>query len=196
MKKILIASNNAGKIAEFQALFTPLSIEVISLKDAGITSDPEETGLTFVENALIKARNAAKISGLPTLADDSGLVVPKLNGEPGIYSARYSESGDDAANNQKLLDNMKDLQGDERAAYFKAVIVLLRHEADPVPFIAEGEVHGLITEKIEGNQGFGYDPLFFYPPERRTFGELSSHEKNKISHRALAMKVLSQKLNQ
>lgn len=195
MKKIVIASNNAGKIAEFKALFTPLNIEAISLKEAGITSDPEETGLTFIENALIKARSAAKISGLPTLADDSGLVVPYLNGEPGIYSARYSDEATDIANNAKLLEKMHALTENQRAAYFKAVLVLVRHEKDPVPLIAEGEAHGLITSEIKGSGGFGYDPLFYIPEKAKTFGELSSTEKNKISHRALAIQNLSIKLN-
>ncbi len=195
MKKIVIASNNAGKIAEFKALFSPLGIETLSLKEAGIISDPEETGLTFIENALIKARNAAKISGLPAIADDSGLVVPKLEGAPGIYSARYSHEGTDAANNKKLLSKMVDLQNEERAAYFKAVLALVRHETDPVPLIAEGEVHGFITKEILGSGGFGYDPLFFFPDKSQTFGELSSDEKNQISHRAMALKKLSTKLN-
>lgn len=195
MKQIVIASNNSGKISEFKALFLPLGIETLSLKEAGIISDPEETGLTFIENALIKARNAAKISGLPALADDSGLVVPHLEGEPGIYSARYSEEATDNANNMKLLQKMQNFKDDKRAAYFKAVLVLVRHEKDPVPLIAEGEVHGFITEKILGSSGFGYDPLFFFPDKSQTFGELSSVEKNKISHRAIALKKLSTKLN-
>lgn len=194
MKKILIASNNAGKISEFKTLFSPLGIEIISLKEAGIDSDPKETGLTFIENAILKARNAAKISGLPVLADDSGLVVPSLNGEPGIYSARYSLEANDHANNQKLLKKMNNLQGDARAAYFKAVLVLLRDENDPVPLIAEGEVHGFIAEFISGNGGFGYDPLFYYPELDQTFGDLSSLEKNKISHRAKALSILFEKL--
>lgn len=194
MKKIVIASNNAGKIAEFKSLFLPLGYEILSLKEAGIISDPEETGLTFIENALIKARNAAKMSGLPALADDSGLVVPSLNGEPGIYSARYSETGNDQDNNSKLLQKMANIEGTERAAYFKAVLALVRDELDPVPLIAEGEVHGLIAENTEGNGGFGYDPLFYYPDKKQTFGEISSEEKNKISHRAIALQKLSQKL--
>lgn len=195
MKKIVIASNNAGKIAEFKALFAPLGITPLSLKEAGIISDPEETGLTFIENALIKARNAAKISGLPAIADDSGLVVPHLGGEPGIYSARYSEQGTDSENNAKLLDKMAHLQNEERAAYFKAVLVLIRHETDPVPLIAEGEVHGMIAPEVLGSEGFGYDPLFFYPDKSQTFGQLSSAEKNQISHRAIALKKLSVNLD-
>lgn len=194
MKKILIASNNAGKIAEFKTLFSPLGIEIISLKEAGIDSDPEETGLTFIENAILKARNAAKISGLPVLADDSGLVVPSLNGEPGIYSARYSLEANDHANNQKLLKKMENMQGNARAAYFKAVLVILRDENDPVPLMAEGEVHGFIADSISGNGGFGYDPLFYYPELDQTFGDLSSLEKNKISHRAKAISILFEKL--
>lgn len=195
MKKIVIASNNAGKIAEFKALFEPLGIETLSLKEAGIISDPEETGLTFIENALIKARSAAKISGLPALADDSGLVIPHLNGEPGIYSARYSEEATDSANNAKLLQKMSNFQDKERSAYFKAVLVLVRDETDPVPLIAEGEAHGFITKEILGSGGFGYDPLFYFPDKSQTFGELSSEEKNQISHRAIALQKLSAKLN-
>lgn len=194
MKKLLIASNNAGKIAEFKALFSTIGVDVISLKEAGIDSDPAETGLTFVENALLKARNAAKLSGLPTLADDSGLVVMALNGEPGIYSARYSEAATDDANNQKLLKKMAHLQGEARAAYFKAVLVILRNENDPVPIIAEGEVHGLITHEISGGGGFGYDPLFYYPDANKTFGELTPEEKNSISHRAIALSQLKNRL--
>lgn len=194
MKKIIIASNNPGKITEFKALFSPLGIETLSLKEAGIISDPEETGLTFIENALIKARNAAKLSGLPALADDSGLVVPYLNGEPGIYSARYSKEATDLANNEKLLKKMSHLTKEERSAYFKAVLVLVRHEKDPVPLIAEGEAHGFITEKVQGTEGFGYDPLFYFPEKSKTFGELSNHEKNKISHRGIALQKLSTKL--
>ncbi len=194
MKKILIASNNAGKISEFKTLFSSLGINIISLKEAGIDSDPDETGLTFIENAILKARNAAKLSGLPVLADDSGLVVPSLHGAPGIYSARYSIDANDHANNQKLLKNMQHMQGEARAAYFKAVLVILRDENDPVPLIAEGEVHGFIAESISGNEGFGYDPLFYYPDLDQTFGDLDSHEKNKISHRAKAISALSKKL--
>ncbi|PWD83396.1 RdgB/HAM1 family non-canonical purine NTP pyrophosphatase [Ignatzschineria cameli] len=194
LQKILIASNNQGKIKEFKALFAPLEIEVLSLQDLNIDSEPEENGLTFIENALIKARDAAKKSGLPTLADDSGLVVPALNGEPGIYSARYSESGNDHDNNLKLLTKMRHLSGVERAAYFKAVLVLLRSADDPVPLIAEGEVHGFITEKIEGNEGFGYDPLFFYPEKKSTFGLLPATLKNQISHRNNALQQLLKKI--
>lgn len=195
-QKILIASNNQGKIKEFKALFEPLNIEILSLKDLDIESNPEENGLTFIENALIKARDAAKKSGIPTLADDSGLIVPALNGEPGIYSARYSNAGNDQANNVKLLDNMRHLSGLQRAAYFKAVLVLLRHADDPVPLIAEGEVHGFITEQIEGEGGFGYDPLFFYPEKKCTFAALSPSLKNQISHRSSALKQLQNKIFQ
>lgn len=196
MKKILIASNNAGKIAEFKTLFSALGIEVISLKEAGIISDPEETGLTFIENALLKARNASLLSGLPTLADDSGLVVNALQGDPGIYSARYSPEGNDDANNLLLLENMKNLHGEARAAYFKAVLVLIRHADDPVPLIGEGEVHGFIAEDINGLGGFGYDPLFYYPELNQTFGQLTASEKNSISHRAQALLRLSEKIKQ
>ena len=196
MKKILIASNNAGKIAEFKTLFSALGIEVISLKEAGIISDPEETGLTFIENALLKARNASLLSGLPTLADDSGLVVNALQGDPGIYSARYSPEGNDDANNLLLLENMKNLHGEARAAYFKAVLVLIRHANDPVPLIDEGEVHGFIAEDINGLGGFGYDPLFYYPELNQTFGQLTASEKNSISHRAQALLRLSEKIKQ
>ncbi len=194
-QKILIASNNQGKIKEFKALFDPLNIEILSLKDLNIESHPEENGLTFIENALIKARDAAKKSGLPTLADDSGLVVPALKGEPGIYSARYSDSGNDHDNNLKLLEKMSHLSGADRAAYFKAVLVLLRNAEDPVPLIAEGEVHGFITENIEGNEGFGYDPLFFYPEKKSTFGLLPPALKNQISHRNNALQQLLNKIS-
>lgn len=194
MKKILLASNNSGKIREFRTLFSPLGIDIITLKEAGIVSDPEETGTTFIENALIKAKTAAKLSGLPTLADDSGLVVPALKGAPGIYSARYSGTPDSAANNRYLLEQMSPLKGEERNAYFKAVLVLLRDADDPVPLIAEGEVFGTILEAPQGEEGFGYDPLFYYPEKKCSFAELDLAYKNQISHRGKALQILLQKV--
>lgn len=194
MKTILLASNNSGKIAEFEALFMPLGIRLITLKEAGIESDPEETGTTFIENALIKAKNGALLSGLPTLADDSGLVVPALKGAPGIYSARYSGTGDSAKNNAYLLQKMKNLSAEARHAYFKAVLVLIRNAEDPVPLIAEGEVHGTILTSPQGEGGFGYDPIFLYPPKACSFAELELSYKNRISHRARAAEALLQRL--
>lgn len=195
-KKILIASHNQGKIKEFKSLFSYLGIEVNSLKEANITTEVEETAPTFIENALLKARAISKLTQLPTLADDSGLVVPILNGNPGIYSARFSPEGTDESNNQFLLEKLTPFKNKERQAYFKTVITLLRHEKDPTPFIAEGEVYGTILDAPQGDQGFGYDPLFFYPPLKKSFAELSTDEKNQYSHRGKAISNLIYQLSQ
>ncbi len=193
-KNIILASNNLGKIEEFQSYFSPLGITILSLKEMGIESDPDESGLTFVENALIKARAVAKASGLPTLADDSGLVVPALNGAPGLHSARYSEEGSDQANNKKLLREMRHLSTEERSAYFHSTILLLRYEHDPTPTIATGEVWGNILPTPRGEGGFGYDPLFYYPKLNQSFAEIPLTQKNELSHRAQALKKLINQL--
>lgn len=189
----MIASHNEGKIKEFKEMFKDTDIEVKSLIDYPEIDEVEETGSTFEENARIKAETIAKELEVITLADDSGLVVPALDGEPGVYSARYSgEPKDDARNNQKILDKMKALKGEERKAYFKSVLVLAYPNHDSL--VVEGTVDGYITEDLSGADGFGYDPLFYYPEKEQTFGEMSLQEKNKISHRANAMKALNKEI--
>lgn len=196
MHQLVIASHNAGKVAEFKTLLAPLGIEVLSLSDLNINSEAEETGLTFVENALLKARHIAEITHLPTLADDSGLVVDALGGAPGIYSARYSAEKTDTANNALLLKNLAETGDTERRAHFKCVLVLLQHANDPVPIISEGEVYGTILDAPSGENGFGYDPLFFFPPLNKSFAEVTPDEKNRNSHRGKALMDLIAKLNQ
>ncbi|KAA0441287.1 MAG: RdgB/HAM1 family non-canonical purine NTP pyrophosphatase [Candidatus Thioglobus sp.] len=188
MKKIILASNNQAKIKEFKAILN--TFEVVPMGDMDIAEVPE-TGLTFAENALIKARNAAKHSGLPALADDSGLNVEALNGEPGIYSARYS-GGDDEQNIDKLLQNMTGIKN--RNAYFYCAIVLLKYENDPTPIIAIGKWHGQILQKRRGQNGFGYDSIFYLPEFKKSAAELGEAVKNTISHRALAVQDLCKKL--
>ena len=183
MQTILLASNNGKKIAELSAILASFGIEIKAQRDYGIEDVPE-TGLTFVENALIKARHAARQSGLPAIADDSGLCVPALGGAPGIYSARYSGEGD-AGNNRKLLAALENVQ--DRRAYYVCLIVYLRHADDPLPIIAQGLWHGTIALEARGDGGFGYDPLFVPAGDSRTAAEYSAAEKNSISHRARAL---------
>ncbi|MCW9717659.1 RdgB/HAM1 family non-canonical purine NTP pyrophosphatase [Avibacterium sp. 21-599] len=195
-QKIVLATDNQGKVREMADVLAEFGFDVIAQTDLGIES-PEETGLTFVENALLKARYAAKISGLPAIADDSGLVVNALNGEPGLYSARYAGvEGEqaDAENRKKLLQKLANVPAAERQAKFVSCIVLLQHETDPSPIIAEGECEGEITFAEKGKNGFGYDSVFFYPEKDRTFAELDTQEKKKISHRASALSVLKERL--
>jgi len=179
----VLASNNRKKIVELSAILARFGIEIKAQSDYGISEVPE-TGLTFVENALIKARHAAKESGLPAIADDSGLCVPALGGAPGIYSARYSGEGDDG-NNRKLLASLANAQ--DRRAYYVCLIVYLRHADDPLPLIAEGLWHGHITDTPRGDGGFGYDPLFIPDGYTQTAAELTTDEKNRLSHRAQAL---------
>jgi XTP/dITP diphosphohydrolase len=195
MKKLVIATGNAGKLNELQALLTGLPYEVIAQKSLGV-SDADETGLTFVENALIKARHAAQVTRLPALADDSGLCVDALGGAPGIYSARYAGSGaTDAANNEKLLQALQPLRGGAPlTARFICVLALVRHADDPLPLICQGEWEGEILEAPRGSQGFGYDPLFFVPGEGMSSAELSRERKNTLSHRAQALRQLQERI--
>lgn len=187
MKEIILASGNAGKIREFESLFADAGVSIIPQGSLSI-GDAEETGLTFVENALIKARHAAKIGGKPAIADDSGLVVPALNGEPGIYSARYSgEHGNDKQNNQKLLARLATIEN--RNAYFVCSIAYLSHENDPLPIIATGLWQGRILLEERGEKGFGYDPLFLPEQSDKTAAEMEKAEKNAISHRGQAMRA-------
>ncbi|MHC8356938.1 RdgB/HAM1 family non-canonical purine NTP pyrophosphatase [Pseudomonas sp. LB3P81] len=190
--QLVLASHNAGKLKELQAMLG----DSVQLRSIGEFSsiEPEETGLSFVENAILKARNAARISGLPALADDSGLAVDFLGGAPGIYSARYADGQGDAANNAKLLDALKDVPEAERGAQFVCVLALVRHADDPLPILCEGLWHGRILTQASGEQGFGYDPLFWVPERDCSSAELSPSDKNLISHRARAMDLLRQRL--
>ena len=192
MKKLVLASNNAKKMKELNALLAPLGFEVIPQGQLGIP-EAEEPYCTFVENALAKARHAAQLSGLPALADDSGLCVAALGGAPGVYSARYAgEPKSDARNNAKLL---ADLAGQsDRRAHFYCVLVLVRAADDPQPIIAEGEWHGEILTAQRGTDGFGYDPLFYVPTHCQTAAELDGAIKNQLSHRGLAMQKLIARL--
>lgn len=185
MKKIILATSNAGKMTELQALLSP--IECVSQGMLGI-DDADETGLSFIENAIIKARHASRLSGEPALADDSGLVVPALNGQPGIYSARFAGvNASDAENISRLLLLLQHTPTEDRNAFFYCAIALVTHAEDPTPMIATGMLHGVITEARIGDKGFGYDPIFYLPSHQCTLAELSSAEKNIISHRARAL---------
>lgn len=191
-KKIVLASGNAGKIREIQALLAARDIEILS-QAAFIPHEAEETGPTFVENALIKARHAARCSGLPAIADDSGLEVDFLNGAPGVFSARYAGPGpgaSDQANNEKLLCELADVPEDRRGARFRCVMVYLRHADDPSPLIGQGVWEGRILARPAGANGFGYDPLFFVPERGCASAELTPEDKNRLSHRAQALRSL------
>jgi len=193
MKKLVLASNNPGKLREFQTMLAPLGFEVVTQAQLEI-DEAEEPHCTFVENALAKARHASRASGLPALADDSGICVDALGGAPGVISARYAGDNpkSDAANNAKLLNDM-DGVADRRAHYY-CVLVFVRHADDPQPIIAEGEWHGEIAAAERGDGGFGYDPLFWLPALGKMSAELAHDEKHAISHRGLALKVLLQRL--
>ncbi len=190
--KLVLASNNAKKLVELSAILAPLGFELVPQAELGI-DEADEPHVTFVENALAKARHAARLSGLPALADDSGLCVAALGGAPGVYSARYAgEPKSDTRNNEKLLAEMQG-QADRRAHY-TAVIVLVRHADDPQPIIAEGEWHGEVLPTPRGEGGFGYDPLVLIPDLGLTVAEIPADEKNRRSHRGQALKVLVEKL--
>ena len=193
--QLVLASHNAGKLKELQAMLG----DSVQLRSIGEFSqvEPEETGLSFVENAILKARNAARISGLPALADDSGLAVDFLGGAPGIYSARYAgEHGNDAANNQKLLADLAPFRKDGEAieGMFVCVLALVTHAEDPLPQIFQGIWKGEILEAARGENGFGYDPLFWLPELNLSSAELSKEEKSKISHRGQAMQLFKASL--
>ena len=192
IERLVLASNNAGKLRELSAMLAPLGIEVVTQGSLGV-SEAEEPHMTFVENALAKARHAARETGLPALADDSGLCVRALGGKPGVLSARYAgEPKSDLANNAKLI---ADLHGvDDRRAHFYSVIVLVRSADDPQPLIADGEWHGEIIAQARGDGGFGYDPHFFVPSLEQTAAELAPELKNTLSHRAAAMRHLLDRL--
>ena len=195
MQKIVLASNNKGKVHEFGEMLSTINLEVVPQATFNI-EDADETGLTFVENAIIKARHASAIAGLPAIADDSGLEVDFLKGAPGIYSARYSDmenAGKDATDEKnllKLLDALKDIPEEKRTARFQCVLVYMRHAEDPTPIICQGTWEGIITTKKHGDNGFGYDPIFYVPTHNCSSAELSSEEKHKLSHRGQALKKL------
>ncbi|KQX96488.1 non-canonical purine NTP pyrophosphatase [Rhodanobacter sp. Root480] len=194
MHRIVLASSNPGKLREFNALFADSGCEVVTQASLGI-DDVEETGLTFVENALLKARHASQLSGLPALADDSGLCVEALKGAPGLYSARYAGGhGDSAANNAKLLRTLDGMPPDQRRAFFMCALVLLRHATDPTPLIVEGRWHGHVLDAPRGPGGFGYDPLFLPDGQTQSAAELDPALKNRLSHRGQAMAKLQARL--
>ena len=194
----VLASNNKGKLNEFKRLFTAanLNIDIVPQGELNI-DDAVEDGLSFIENAIIKARHASRISGLPAIADDSGLCVPALGNAPGIYSARYAgEHGNDANNNAKLIADLKPLRQENTpiTGYFVCVLALVRHADDPLPIIAQGLWQGEILEAPQGENGFGYDPLFWVPDLQLTAAAMTAEQKNKISHRGLAINSLLQQL--
>ena len=194
MQRIVLASSNPGKLAEFNQLFADVGLEVVAQASLGV-ADADETGLTFVENALLKARNAAAATGLPALADDSGICVDHLRGAPGLYSARYSGvHGDSAANNAKLLRELDGLPDAQRGAFFICVLALVRHAEDPAPLIAEGRWHGRVLHAPRGPGGFGYDPLFLPDGLAQSAAELEAAVKNRLSHRGQALAVLHARL--
>ncbi|MDF4003809.1 RdgB/HAM1 family non-canonical purine NTP pyrophosphatase [Luteibacter sp. PPL552] len=194
--RLVLASGNAGKVAELRQLLEGSAIDLVPQTTLGV-GDADETGLTFVENALIKARHAARATGLPALADDSGLCVDALGGAPGLYAARYAGvHGDNAANNAKLLRELDGVPMSRRGAYFIAVLVVLRHADDPAPLIAEGRWHGRVLEAPRGTGGFGYDPLFLPDGSDLGAAELDTALKNRISHRGQALAALQARLNE
>ena len=192
-QSLVLASNNAGKLAEFAQLLAPLGFAIKSQRELDIPEAEEPFG-TFVENALAKARHASQLSGLPALADDSGICVPALGGAPGVQSARYAgEPRSDAANNAKLV---RDIAANaDKSAYYYCVLVMVRHADDPQPIIADGVWHGQLIEQPRGQGGFGYDPYFFLPSLGKTAAELSAQEKNNLSHRGQALRALINKLS-
>ena len=192
MQKLVLASNNAGKVKEFQALLAPLQFEVIPQGVLGIPS-AEEPFQTFVENALAKARHASSASGLPALADDSGICAHALDGRPSVYSARYAgENANDAANNEKLITELSNLS--DRSAHYVCALVFINSADDPNPLIVETSWHGEIVDQAKGSNGFGYDPHFFLPELGKTAAELDPAQKNLISHRGQALRELIRQL--
>lgn len=191
--QIVLASNNTGKLREFAELLSDLPLQLLPQSDFGLSA-AEETGLSFVENAIIKARHACEQTGLPSIADDSGLAVDALRGAPGIYSSRYSGENDDAANNRLLLKNVKGLPETQRGARFHCALVYLRYAEDPCPIVCQASWEGQILFEARGENGFGYDPLFYLPLSGCTSAELPPEQKNRISHRGQAMQKLLREL--
>ena len=194
MRRLVLASGNRGKLAEFEGLLAGSGFEVVTQGSLGVL-DIEETGTTFVENALLKARHAARVTRLPALADDSGLCVEHLDGAPGLYSARYAGAhGDAAANRAKLLQALDRVPPARRGAFFICVLVLLQHADDPAPLVAEGRWHGRVLESEHGDRGFGYDPLFLPDGQAQSAAELDPVLKNRLSHRGQALARLHAQL--
>lgn len=194
-QRIVLASSNKGKVKEFSELLAERDVSVVPQSDFAVP-DADETGLTFVENAILKARNAAMHTGLAAIADDSGLEVDYLNGAPGIYSARYAgHDGGSAANNTKLLEALADVPAERRNARFQCLLVYLRHAEDPTPLICQGTWEGRILTSAQGDAGFGYDPLFYVPDEGCSAAELPASRKNELSHRGQALRCLLAAMN-
>jgi XTP/dITP diphosphohydrolase len=192
MNRLVLASNNPGKLRELSALLAPLGFEVLPQADFNVP-EADEPHVTFVENAIAKARHAARLTGLPALADDSGICADALGGAPGVYSARYAgEPKSDARNNEKLIAELA--HAGSRSAHYYCVLVLMRHADDPQPVIAEGEWHGEIVAEPRGSGGFGYDPHFWLPDFECTAAELAAEKKNAISHRGIALRRLIDRL--
>ena len=190
MQKVVLATGNAGKVRELASLLQDFGLDIVAQTDLGVES-AEETGLTFIENSILKARHAAAITGLPAIADDSGLAVDALGGAPGIYSARYAGvDASDRQNLEKLLVALKDVPDGQRQAQFHCVLVYLRHADDPTTLVFHGVWPGEITHAPAGEGGFGYDPIFYVPSEGKTAAELTREEKSAISHRGQALKQL------
>tara|TARA_R110000787_G_scaffold8220_5_gene27493 strand:- start:2019 stop:2621 length:603 start_codon:yes stop_codon:yes gene_type:complete len=190
MKSVVLASNNAGKLREFRELLAAANINVLAQGDFHVP-EVRETGLSFVENAILKARHASRLTQLPAIADDSGLEVDFLHGAPGIYSARFAGSqANDDDNNARLLDLLNTVPDEQRTARFQCLLVYLRHPLDPTPLICQGTWDGRILTRPQGNNGFGYDPLFFVAERNCSSAELSPAEKNRLSHRGKAMTCL------
>lgn len=199
LSQLVFASGNAGKIRELNELLTPLHITVVAQAELGVEDVPE-TGLTFVENALIKARNASLVTKLPSLADDSGLEVDALLGEPGLYSARYAQMNNagsgDVDNYNLVLDKLANVEDTERQARFRCVMVYLRHANDPAPLIAQGTWEGVVLRKPIGDHGFGYDPIFGYDGmSGQSAAQLDKAQKNELSHRSKALKSMLELLS-
>ena len=189
-QKVVLATANPGKVRELADLLADFGLDIVAQTELGVDS-ADETGLTFVENALLKARHAAQITGLPAIADDSGLAVDALGGAPGIYSARYAGlDASDSANLNKLLQTLKDVPDAQRSASFHCVLVYLRHAEDPTPLICHGRWDGVLTHEARGAGGFGYDPMFFVPSAGKTAAEMTREEKHQLSHRGQALRLL------
>lgn len=194
MSKIVLASNNPGKVREINQLLKDFDIQVVPQSDFGVI-EVEETGLSFVENAILKARNAAEHTGLPAIADDSGIEVDALQGAPGIRSARYAgEEASDRDNLEKLLAALKDTPEEQRTARFQCLMVYMRHAQDPTPLICQGTWEGRILTAPHGEGGFGYDPIFYVPTHGCSSAELPAEEKNRLSHRGQALRKLAEAL--
>ncbi|MEX0446509.1 XTP/dITP diphosphatase [Xenorhabdus sp. SGI246] len=190
MQKVVLATGNAGKVRELAGLLADFGLDIVAQTELGVDS-ADETGLTFVENAIIKARHAAAVTGLPAIADDSGLSVNALGGAPGIYSARYAGTdASDQDNLEKLLEAMRDVSDEQRQAQFNCVLVYLRHAEDPTPLVFHGRWSGVISREPAGSGGFGYDPIFYVPEFGCTAAELSREQKSAVSHRGQALKML------